>query len=83
MYLNSRILWFFSNAYETLDDSEVNRDELKKMADHAYEFLVKDCLDKDNGGVFWSLNYDGTEKTQPNIHIIRLLQYMLYPLITE
>lgn len=42
----------FSNAYETLDDSEVNRDELKKMADHAYEFLVKDCLDKDNGGVF-------------------------------
>ena len=60
--LNSRILWFFSNAYERLDDSEVNRDELKKMADHAYEFLVKDCLDKDNGGVFWSLNYDGTEK---------------------
>ncbi len=44
--LNSRILWFFSNAYETLDDSEVNRDELKKMEDHAYEFLVKDCLDK-------------------------------------
>lgn len=52
--LNSRILWFFSNAWMTLKD-----DSLKEYADHAYEFLKDYCVDKENGGVFWSLYYDG------------------------
>lgn len=52
--LNSRILWFFSNAWMTLGD-----DSLKEYADHAYEFMRNYCFDKENGGVFWSLYYDG------------------------
>lgn len=53
--LNSRILWFFSNAYLTLKD-----DSIIPYAKHAYEFMKKYCFDKENGGVYWSLEYDGT-----------------------
>lgn len=53
--LNSRILWFFSKGYLVLKDKS-----LLEYAEHAYKFLVNYCIDKDNGGVFWSLNYDGT-----------------------
>jgi len=52
--LNSRILWFFSNAAMTLKD-----DSLKAYADHAYKFMQDYCLDKENGGIFWSMTYDG------------------------
>lgn len=52
--LNSRILWFFSNAYILLGDPK-----LLVSADHAYHFLKDHCLDKEKGGVFWSLTYDG------------------------
>lgn len=52
--LNSRILWFFSNAYMALKD-----ESLKRYADHAYRFLIDKCLDKKNGGVFWSLDFKG------------------------
>ncbi len=53
--LNSRILWFYSNAYMVLKD-----EGLLEYANHAYAFLRDHCIDKENGGVFWSLNYDGT-----------------------
>lgn len=52
--LNSRILWFFTNAYTTLGDKEC-----LEHASHAYQFLKESCMDKENGGVFWSLTYDG------------------------
>lgn len=52
--LNSRILWFFSEAAML-----TGREDLRKEADHAYEFLMTRCLDRENGGVFWSLTYDG------------------------
>lgn len=44
--LNSRILWFFSNAYLTLGDESV-----LPYARHAYLFLKEHCLDWENGGV--------------------------------
>ena len=53
--LNSRILWFFSNAYMTLKDPT-----LLKEASHAYDFLTNHCIDKTNGGIYWSLQYDGS-----------------------
>ncbi len=53
--LNSRILWFFSNAYKLLEDKE-----LALCANHAWNFLNNYCMDKENGGIFWSLNYDGS-----------------------
>ena len=52
--LNSRITWFFANAYTLLGDKE-----LLAYARHGYEFLRDNCVDKENGGVFWSLTYDG------------------------
>lgn len=53
--LNSRILWFFSNAYLSLNDNE-----LLSYAKHAYDFFKTYCIDKEYGGVYWSLNYDGS-----------------------
>ncbi|MCI8763573.1 MAG: N-acylglucosamine 2-epimerase [Lachnospiraceae bacterium] len=52
--LNSRILWFFSNAYLTLKDPE-----LLKYGEHAYLFLRDFCVDRDFGGVYWSLGCGG------------------------
>lgn len=52
--LNSRILWFFANAYLVSKD-----EKLLKEADHAYQFMRDCCEDKENGGVFWSVTYDG------------------------
>lgn len=52
--LNSRILWFYSQAYLLL-----GKPELLELADHAYRFLVNHCIDSQYGGVYWSLEYDG------------------------
>lgn len=52
--LNSRILWFFSNACTCLKDPSI-----LPYARHAYEFLKKACLDPVYGGIFWSVTYDG------------------------
>lgn len=52
--LNSRILWFFSNAYMLLRD-----DALLECATHAYNFMKDHCIDRDNGGIFWSMTFDG------------------------
>ncbi|MFG6395112.1 MAG: AGE family epimerase/isomerase [Lachnospiraceae bacterium] len=52
--LNSRILWFFSNAYMLLGE-----EHLKSAAEHAYKFLKDFCMDYENGGVYWSVTYDG------------------------
>lgn len=62
--LNSRILWFFSNAAMALKD-----DSLLEYARHAYRFFEDYCLDKEYGGVFWSVTYDGKpEDTTKHIY---------------
>lgn len=52
--LNSRILWFFSEAAMALQ-----REDLRGYADHAYRFMTQHCIDRVNGGIFWSMTYDG------------------------
>ncbi|MBO5209031.1 MAG: AGE family epimerase/isomerase [Lachnospiraceae bacterium] len=52
--LNSRITWFFANAYMLLKD-----ESLLEEAKHGYEFMQKYCVDKEKGGVYWSVQYDG------------------------
>jgi len=52
--LNSRILWFFSEAAMAL-----KREDLKDYARHAYRFLTEHCIDRRSGGIFWSMTYDG------------------------
>lgn len=53
--LNSRITWFFANAYLLLKE-----ESLLDEARHGYEFMQKYCVDSEKGGVYWSVQYDGT-----------------------
>jgi len=65
--LNSRILWLFSNLYTRIETGKwgtVEVDDALKsrwleIADRAYRFLVEAFLDKEMGGVYWSVTYDG------------------------
>lgn len=52
--LNSRITWFFSNAYTLLKD-----ESLLEQARHGFAFMKEHCMDKENGGIFWSMKYNG------------------------
>lgn len=52
--LNSRIMWFFSNAYTLLKD-----ESLLEEAKHGFAFMKEHCMDKENGGIFWSIKYNG------------------------
>lgn len=52
--LNSRILWFFSNAYILTGD-----EELLAYAKHSFEFMKSYCIDNEYGGIYWSVTYDG------------------------
>ncbi len=53
--LHSRILWFYSNCYLVLKDKQC-----LENARHCYEFMTKYCVDRENGGVYWLMNADGT-----------------------
>ena len=52
--LNSRILWFFSEAYITLREPR-----LLEAARHAYAMLER-MLDPVHGGVYWAMHADGS-----------------------
>lgn len=70
--LNSRILWFFSNVYmlasgkglfagsrvSSVWTSETAK-RLRSDAEHAYVFLRDVCTDREYGGIYWSVTYDG------------------------
>lgn len=66
--LNSRILWFFSNAYllyrNSGDTGEETgfRERLRQASDHAWKFLRDCCLDRKYGGIYWSVTHDGKPK---------------------
>lgn len=72
--LNSRITWFFANAYTlyrqglfTEEDCRAagyEAEELLHEAEHGYRFLKEHCLDEKYGGVYWSLRADGTSADQ-------------------
>lgn len=53
--LNARILWTFSRAYRILKNPEY-----LAMASRAAEYIKDYFLDREYGGVFWSLNSDGS-----------------------
>lgn len=55
--LNSRILWFFSEAAHFSD-----KPEYKQAADRAYHYIIDNFHDPVHHGVFWSLNADGSVK---------------------
>ncbi len=52
--LNSRILWFFSEAAR-----ELQADEYRQAAQRAYDYIVTYFFDKEHGGVYWELDAQG------------------------
>lgn len=52
--LNTRILWFFSEAALFVDSARY-----AAAADKAYRYLVDHFIDHEHGGVFWMLDYQG------------------------
>ena len=52
--LNSRIMWFFSNACMVLKDKS-----LLKYAEHSFKFFKNAFWDTEEGGVYWSVTSDG------------------------
>lgn len=53
--LNARILWTFAAAYR-----ELNRPEYLEAAARAFDYILARFIDHEFGGVFWSVNADGT-----------------------
>lgn len=52
--LNSRIIWFFANAYMAIGE-----EHLLDYARHGFDFMKTYCMDQENGGIYWSVTYDG------------------------
>lgn len=60
--LNSRILWFFSSLAELYKDNADYKAEVEQyldLAKFAYDFLKDKFWDKENDGVYWSVEYNG------------------------
>lgn len=53
--LNARLLWSFASAYRT-----TGRREYLDMAARAKDYIIKHFYDREHGGIYWSLNADGT-----------------------
>jgi mannobiose 2-epimerase len=52
--LNTRILWFFSEAAKHFDKLNY-----RQIADRAYQYLLAYFDDKESGGVVWELDHQG------------------------
>lgn len=52
--LNTRILWTFSQAADVLDDPN-----FKKIADRAYQYIVRYFIDPEFRGIYWMVDYKG------------------------
>ena len=52
--LNARILWSFSAAYRVLGDPEY-----LEAATRAKDYIIDHFIDKEYGGVYWSVDYLG------------------------
>ena len=53
--LNARILWTYSAAYRVLGDTSCLR-----IASRAYDYIIAHFIDRENGGAYMSVNYDGS-----------------------
>lgn len=52
--LNSRILWAFSSAY-----TAINNEQYLQLAKVAYNYIANNFIDKNYGGIYWSVNAKG------------------------
>ncbi len=71
--LNARILWTFSSAFRVLQDSTY-----LETAEKAFLYISSHFIDREFGGVFWSLHADGTPKdTKKQFYAIAFTIYAL------
>ncbi len=59
--LHARILWSFSAAYQVTND-----EKHKILAKKAFEYIKNHFYDTEFGGIFWSINADGSPKETKN-----------------
>src|SRR5688500_14877763 len=52
--MNARILWAFSAAYHYTPKAEY-----LAIAGRAFDYIVNYFVDKENGGVYWSVDHQG------------------------
>lgn len=71
--LNARLLWTFSAAYKIS-----NNKEHLETAKRAFEYISEHFYDKEFGGIFWSINHNGTPKDTKNQ--IYALAFVIYGL---
>ena len=73
--LNARILWTFSAAYRVL-----GKQEYLDMATYAKDYFIDHFIDKEYGGVYWSLDYKGQPlNTRKQFYAIGFALYGLQP----
>jgi len=52
--LNARILWTFAAAYNFTKETKY-----LEVATRAFDYITKKIIDKENGGVYWTVDYSG------------------------
>ena len=71
--LNARILWTFSSAWRI-----VREPSYLETAENAYKYITAHFMDRQFGGVYWSLNPDGSPKdTKKQFYAIAFMIYAL------
>jgi mannobiose 2-epimerase len=71
--LNARILWSFAAAYN------LNKNEAYlKHADRAYQYIITYFIDREHGGVYWTVDYKGNPlDTKKQVYAIAFTIYAL------
>ncbi len=59
--LHARILWTFSAAYDLLKD-----EKYLEVAQRAFDYILTHFYNEEFGGIYWSINCDGTPKDTKN-----------------
>lgn len=54
--LNARILWSFSAAFNL-----TGKHQYLEIADRAHTYIIDHLIDKDQGGVYWTVDHAGTK----------------------
>jgi mannobiose 2-epimerase len=71
--LNARILWTFSAAY-----NYTPKPEYLAIADRAYEYIINYFVDKQYGGIYWSVDHKGNAlDTKNQVYAIAFVIYAL------
>lgn len=71
--LNSRILWTFSAAYHFTQNKKY-----LQLAERAFHYLTGNFIDKEYGGVYWTVDYKGQPlETKKQIYALSFALYGL------